>query len=339
MSEISLKLTNTASAEPVDPGGKVSSVEPTKLGGTTPEIVLEIQPPEAQADSLSPADWERLREFKEQIDLSNSSTIVCYGKKAQEYLKTFTSDTLASTMRIDTESIGQYLTELAASVGNFVKSGRRGRWLGKFGADKRLVALREEYTETARTVERLKKSLDGQRLGLQNHCKMLESYHQQVLKYCDELSLRIVAGRQWLEEQNSKIAELHQKATVSQSAEDIALYNDCQNRCESFVVRLQDLELTKTISLQLIAQIQLALRNIRALMLKIESSINNTIPIWQQSVAMIFSAQYDEEVFKASNNELLVAIDELIKLAKEDCESHHQNGEFPQQGKQASYVP
>ncbi len=80
-----------------------------------------------------------------------------------------------------------------------------------------------------------------------------------------------------------------------------------------FEKKIHDLELTRTISVQMSPQIRMVQNNDTLMMEKIRSSINNTIPLWKNQMVLALSLFHSDQAMKAQRevtnmtNELLEA--------------------------------
>ena len=116
---------------------------------------------------------------------------------------------------------------------------------------------------------------------------MLDEMYALNLQYYKELSMYIIAGRKRLEEVRANDVEtLRQKAAASGNAEDAQAYNDLVNMCDRFEKKLHDLELSRTVSLQMGPQTRMLQNNDVMMVEKIQSSLVNTIPLWKSQMVL-----------------------------------------------------
>ena len=66
-----------------------------------------------------------------------------------------------------------------------------------------------------------------------------------------------------------------------------------------FEKKIHDLELTRTISIQMSPQIRMVQNNDTLMMEKIRSSINNTIPLWKNQMVLALSLYHSDQAMKA----------------------------------------
>lgn len=285
MSNITLELPKTTS-------------DAAEIAEVTEQSVLEeVSEAVQQIGRLQPDERRQVEAFAKQIDLHSSEVITRYGETAQRKLETFTNGALQGVAGRDVGEIGNLLSEMSVNIKDFNSESEGGGILNVFRtAKKKAEIMRVKYTEVSGTLERVKKELMGQRTTLLVDIKMLDEMYQQNLEYYKELTMYILAGKQKLEEaRNSELNELKHKAETTGSQEDAFAYNDFRDQCENFEKQLYDLELTRAVCLQTAPQIRLVQKTDDQLARKIQSSINNTIPIWKQKIAVALAIQHNED--------------------------------------------
>jgi len=142
---------------------------------------------------------------------------------------------------------------------------------------------------------------------------MLDKMYDSNLDYFKELTMYIIAGKQKLEkERATTLVEMKKKAETSGLAEDAQAANDYAALCDRFEKKLYDLELTRTISMQMAPQIRLVQNSDTLMVEKIQSTINNTIPLWKNQMVLALGVAHSQQAMQAQQqvNELT---NELIK--------------------------
>lgn len=280
------------------------------------KIALDLE----QVASLSREDQTLVEDFSRAIDLSDGETIIRYGEVVQKKLGNFTDEALKKVLKRDLSEVGDLLREIVSTIDEFSQkvAGQKRlpkfvRWIGG------LNSLRVECEETVKSLERIKKLLDGWRMTLLVDVQMLDEMYQLILKHYKELTMYVLAGQQKLVKvRDGELKNLQQKAEVSLSQEDALNYNDFLNRCNIFEKRLQDLELTKTICLQTLTQILLTQDINRQLALNIQSGVGNTISLWQQNIATAIALRNYEERIIAENFKLLDMANQTLAMEEQE---------------------
>ena len=127
----------------------------------------------------------------------------------------------------------------------------------------------------------------------------------------------IIAGKLRIKElRDVDLPEMQRKAQESGLPEDAQAANDFANMIGRFEKKIHDLELTRTISLQMAPQIRLIQNNDTLMSEKIRSSIVNTIPLWKQQMVLGLSMYHSEEAMKAQREVTNVTNELLQKNAQ-----------------------
>lgn len=130
----------------------------------------------------------------------------------------------------------------------------------------------------------------------------------------------IMAGRQKLEEaRNVTLVEMQNKATASGQTYDAQNANDFAAMCDRFEKKLHDLELTRTICIQMAPQIRLIQNNNAMMSEKIQSTVSNTVPLWKNQMVLALGMAHSQKAMEAQRavsdltNELLRKNAEALK--------------------------
>ncbi len=265
-----------------------------------PEEQAEVQSAEAQVEAvkkemdqmvLTDAEQNMVTEFAKQIDVTNANQILMYGAGAQQNIANFSENALNNVRNKDLGEIGDALSGLVVELrtlnfddsdedkGFFAKLFRKGK--------SQLEELKAQYTEVEGNVDKITTVLEQHQIALLKDVAMLDEMYALNLQYYKELSMYIIAGRKRLEEVRANDVEaLRQKAAASGNAEDAQAYNDLVNMCDRFEKKLHDLELSRTVSLQMGPQTRMLQNNDVMMVEKIQSSLVNTIPLWKSQMVL-----------------------------------------------------
>ncbi|MBO5365198.1 MAG: toxic anion resistance protein [Peptococcaceae bacterium] len=272
----------------------------------TPELHVkseeqaEVQSAEAQVEAvkkemeqmvLTDAEQNMVAEFAKQIDVTNANQILMYGAGAQQNIANFSENALNNVRNKDLGEIGDALSGLVVELrtldfddsdeekGFFAKLFRKGK--------NQLEESKAQYTEVEGNVDKITAVLEQHQIALLKDVAMLDEMYALNLQYYKELSMYIIAGRKRLEEVRANDVEtLRQKAAASGNAEDAQAYNDLVNMCDRFEKKLHDLELSRTVSLQMGPQTRMLQNNDVMMVEKIQSSLVNTIPLWKSQMVL-----------------------------------------------------
>ncbi len=248
-------------------------------------------------EQLTDAEQRQVREFAQKIDLHNSKVVASYGVGAQKKLGSLTDKSLKNVTGRDTGQVGELLLEMSLSIKDFDKEAANSKKPGLLRSVKtKTQALRVKYENVTTTLDRIADNLEDHRKTLLNDIGMLDGMYDDNLNYFKEITMYILAGRMKLDEiRKGELEDLRQKADTTKAPEDAFQYADLRNRCENFDKQLHDLELTRAVCLQSAPQIRLVQDTDNNLVRKIQSSINNSIPIWKQKLGVALALEHDRK--------------------------------------------
>jgi uncharacterized protein YaaN involved in tellurite resistance len=162
---------------------------------------------------------------------------------------------------------------------------------------------------------------------------VLDKMYEQNVVYFKELTMYILAGKKKLKEtEEIELPALKEKAKLSGLPEDAQAANDLASLCERFSKKLYDLELTRTISIQMAPQIRLIQNNDALMNEKIQSTLANTIPLWKSQMVLALSVDHSQMAAKAQRevtdmtNELLRKNSEALKTATIETAKESERG-------------
>ena len=186
----------------------------------------------------------------------------------------------------------------------------------------KLENLKIKYDKAEGNINRICKVMEDHQITLLKDAAMLDKMYELNLNYFKELSMYILAGKQKLEQARTvELPKLLAKAEQSGLPEDTQAANDYASMCERFEKKIYDLELTRTISMQMAPQIRLIQSNDTAMSEKIQSTLVNTIPLWKSQMVIAIGLNHSSEAARAQKevtdmtNSLLKKNAETLKMA------------------------
>lgn len=273
--------------------------------------------------ALSEDEKKQVENFVTQIDLNNSGAVMQYGAGAQKKIADFSETALAKVETKDLGEIGDMLTSVVTELKSFdVEEEQKGLFaFFKKGANK-ITALQAKYDAAENNVNKIVTALEEAQVTLIKDVAMLDKMYDLNLTYFKELSMYILAGKKRLEKaQNEELPALVEKSKQSGLPEDAQKANDFAGLCNRFEKKVHDLELTRTIALQMAPQIRLVQNNDTLMADKIQSTIVNTIPLWKSQMVLALGINHSTQAAEAQRevtdmtNALLKKNAETLKLA------------------------
>lgn len=309
---IQLELGDTAVAVQEPQTIELPAVAPTM------EAVMDIY---TQQAGLTEADLKAVDEFSEKIDLKDSGIILQYGAACQKKIASFSDSALEGVRTKDLGAAGDMIADLMAELKGFSVEEKDGGFLGFFKkAGNEMTRLKARYDKAEVNVNKITEVLEGHQNQLLTDIVMLDKMYEMNLGYFKELTMYIMAGKKKLEkERTTTLPEMKAAAEASGQAQDAQAANDFAAMCDRFEKKLHDLELTRTISIQMAPQIRLIQNGDILMAEKIQSTINNTIPLWKNQMVLALGMANSQQAMDAQaavnalTNELLAKNAETLK--------------------------
>lgn len=271
---------------------------------------------------LTPEEQKMVDTFAAQIDITNTQMVMQYGAGSQKKIADFSENALNNVRTKDMGEIGQMLTDVVTELKGFEEEEEKGFFgIFKKSANK-LESLKLKYDKAEVNINKICKVMEDHQVTLLKDAAMLDKMYDLNLNYFKELSMYILAGKQKLTQARTvELPALLKKAEESGLPEDTQAANDFASMCERFEKKIYDLELTKTISMQMAPQIRLIQSNDITMSEKIQSTLVNTIPLWKSQMVIAIGLNHSTEAARAQKevtdmtNALLKKNAETLKTA------------------------
>ena len=278
---------------------------------------------ELTSANLTEEEKAQIAEFAQQIDISDTTSILQYGAGSQQKVADFSDSALKN---VRTEQLGEAGEMIAKLVGELKTFNKEIDGAGKFSLfksiKKKALTLKAKYDKCEVSVNDIITVLDGHQVTLLKDINILDQLYDKNLVNFKELSMYILAGKQKLKtERETTLVELQKKAEESGLAEDAQKANDYAAMCDRFEKKIYDLELTRMVCIQMAPQIRLVQNNDSVMSEKIQSTIVNTIPLWKSQMLIALGLAHSEQALQAEH-----AVNEMTnELLKKNAEKLHQS--------------
>ena len=283
------------------------------------EVKKDIPIERPELEKLSPAEQAAVKAFAEKIDVLNTEQVMNYGSNAQKNISEFSEAALNSVRTKDLGEVGGMLGDLVVELQglNFDPEEKNG-FLGLFKkATQNIASLKAQYDKAEVNVDKIVESLEKHEVVLMKDISMMDKMYERNLEYMKELTMYIIAGKLKIEQlRNEELPKYQQKAQESGLPEDAQAANDFANMIGRFEKKIHDLELTRTISIQMSPQIRMIQNNDSLMAEKIRSSIVNTIPLWKSQMVLALSLYHSDQAMKAQREVTDVTNQLLTKNAQ-----------------------
>lgn len=264
--------------------------------------------------------------LKEQIDINKREDIINYGTDAQVKMTNFSQETLDKVKNKDLDDVGKLLGNVVNELKSFDTSGNKKGIVAFFKRKaNKITEIQTKYESVASNVDGIVKNLVDHQKNLVNDINNLDNMYDINRKYYRDLSLYIEAGKKKIESvKNDELVKLTDKVNEFHNPEDIQELKDLNDNISKFEKKIHDLDLTRSISLQMAPQIRM-IQNANGVMVeKIQSTIINTIPLWKSQLVLAIGAKNTSQVADAQKkvtdltNELLKKNADALKMATID---------------------
>ena len=283
------------------------------------EVKKDIPIERPELEKLSPAEQAAVKAFAEKIDVLNTEQVMNYGSNAQKNISEFSEAALNSVRTKDLGEVGGMLGDLVVELQglNFDPEEKKG-FLGLFKkTSQNIASLKAQYDKAEVNVDKIVESLEKHEVVLMKDISMMDKMYERNLEYMKELTMYIIAGKLKIEQlRNEELPKYQQKAQESGLPEDAQAANDFANMIGRFEKKIHDLELTRTISIQMSPQIRMIQNNDSLMAEKIRSSIVITIPLWKSQMVLALSLYHSDQAMKAQREVTDVTNQLLTKNAQ-----------------------
>ena len=294
-----------------------------------------VQEEPALDDSILTEEERRTVDaFAQQIDLTNSAMVLQYGAGTQKKMADFSESALENVRSKDLGEVGELLSGVVKELKTFDEEEEKGGFFGIFKkASNKIETMKAKYAKAETNVNEIVKVLEKHQVQLMKDSALLDKMYELNLTYFKELSMYILAGKKKLAEvRSTQLQELLNKAKLSGLPEDAQAAKDLDSLCSRFEKKIQDLELTRMISIQTAPQIRLVQNNDTLMVEKIQSTIVNTIPLWKSQMVLALGVEHSAQAAAAQRevtdmtNELLKKNAEKLKMATIETAKESERG-------------
>ena len=304
---------------------------------TKEEIVVTTEAkkdePEKFEVVLTPEEQKMVDDFAAQIDLTNTQMVMQYGAGSQKKIADFSETALSSVRTKDMGEIGDLLTNVVAELKNFDEEEEKG-FLGLFKkSSNKLATMKAKYDKAEANINKICEAMENHQITLLKDIATLDKMYELNLNYFKELSMYILAGKQKLEHaKNVELPALLAKAEQSGLPEDTQKAKDFAEMCNRFEKKIYDLELSRTVSLQMAPQIRLIQNNDTVMSDKIQSTLVNTIPLWKSQMVIAIGVSHATDAAAAQRevsdmtNALLKKNADQLKMATIETAKESERG-------------
>lgn len=294
-------------------------------------------------DAAPAPQAEAIRRRMAELDMANTQSIISFGSAAQAELQVISQEMLAGVKNKDAGPAGDSLRDIVSTIRGFSVSEldvrRKASWwerlLGRAAPFAKFVA---RFETVQGQIDKITSNLLMHEHTLLKDVKSLDILYSKTLNFYDELALYIAAGEAKIKDIDAKDIPAKEAAVaaapeadqvkVAQELRDLRSSRDDLDR------RVHDLKLTRQVTMQSLPSIRLVQENDKSLVTKINSTLVNTVPLWETQLAQAVTIQRSREAaesIRAANdltNELLTANAENLQIANKVVRTEMERGVF-----------
>lgn len=303
------------------------------------EVVAEVKEDNSKKklldeDVLTEAEKKMVNEFTKQINIEDTNVILQYGASAQQKMADFSEAALQNVKTKDLDEISGMLTDLIVELKGFDTDDKEKGLFALFKKQgNKIKALKAKYDDVNDNITKIVNQLEAHEIVLYKDIATLDEMYNRNLVNFKELTMYIIAGEKKLQEaRETTLQQLIDHAQETGLAEDSQKANDYAELCTRFEKKLYDLKLTREISIQMGPQIRLVQGSDTLMVEKIQSTIQNTIPLWKNQMVIALGLNHSMEAMKVQKevsnmtNELLKSNADKLRVATTETAKESERG-------------
>ena len=300
-----------------------------------PEPGGEIVPlDQAPADKAA-----EIRARMGELDLRNTQSIISFGSAAQAELQVISQEMLNDVKNKDVGPAGDSLRKIVTTIRGFgseeLDLRRERSWWEKLtGQAAPFAEFLSRYETVQSQIDKVTEDLLMHETTLLKDIKSLDKLYEKTLRFYDELALYIAAGEAKLAEIDATdIPAMEAAVAAAPEADQVKKaqeLRDLRAARDDLERRVHDLKLTRQVTMQSLPSIRLVQENDKSLVTKINSTLVNTVPLWETQLAQAVTIQRSREAAEAVRdandltNELLTSnannLRETNRVVREEME-------------------
>ena len=319
--ELTLDTAQSAAAKAQQEAADLTAAAETAEKAELAAVDEELRNNYLKDVQLTEEETAMVEEFSQKIDVADSAAVLSYGSASQEKMTALSDTILQGVKTKDLGEVGDMIGSLVNELEGYNETETKG-FLGLFKKPVNALAkMKTQYASTEANVDKITEILNGHQNSLTRDIASFDQLYADNLTYFKEITMYIIAGKKAAEDaKTGKLADLRKTAETSGLAEDAQAANDYAAAIERFEKKLHDLELTRTISMQMAPQIRLVQNNDMMMVERIQSTINNTIPLWKNQMVLAMGVADSQEAMKAQKQ-----VNDLTnEMLKKNAETLHQ---------------
>jgi uncharacterized protein YaaN involved in tellurite resistance len=293
-----------------------------------------------QADAPVGAEIKRRMD---EIDMEDTNSIVSFGSAAQAELQQISQAMLTDVRNKDVGPAGDSLRNIVTTIRGFSVSEldvrrKQSWWERLLGRAAPFAKFTAKFETVQSQIDKITDDLLRHEHTLLKDIKSLDILYEKTLQFYDELALYIAAGEAKIADLDANGIPAREKA-VADAPEDQQVMKaqelrDLRAARDDLERRVHDLKLTRQVTMQSLPSIRLVQENDKSLVTKINSTLVNTVPLWETQLAQAVTIQRSAEAAAAVRdandltNELLTANAANLRESNKAIRTEMERGVF-----------
>ncbi len=286
---------------------------------------------------------EAIRKRMNEIKMDDTQSIVSFGSSAQAELQEISQAMLQDVKNKDVGPAGDSLREMVTTIRGFSVSEldvrrERSLWDKITGRAAPFANFLARFENVQDQIDKVTDNLLDHEHKLLKDIKSLDVLYDKTLGFYDELALYITAGEEKIAELDATEIPALEAAVEAADENDQILkaqeLRDLRAARDDLERRVHDLKLTRQVTMQSLPSIRLVQENDKSLVTKINSTLVNTVPLWEtqlaQAVTIQRSAEAAQSIRDANDltNELLTSNAKNLRSANKMVREEMERGVF-----------
>ena len=295
------------------------------------------------ADRVTPEEQAEIDRLVGDLDMDNTQSIITFGSAAQTELQAISSSMLDGVRNKDVGPAGASLRNMVTTIRGFDTeeldpTRKRSWWERLFGKARPVADFIAKYEGVRGQIDKISDELLSHETILLKDIKSLDKLYESSLDFYNQLALYIAAGEAKLAQLDNEIIPAKAAEVETAPEEEGVLkaqeLRDLRAARDDLERRVHDLKLTRQVTMQSLPSIRLVQENDKSLVNKINSTLVNTVPLWEtqlaQAVTIFRSREAAATVKQATDltNELLTKNAENLQQANREVREQMERGVF-----------
>ena len=291
---------------------------------------------------------QQVQQAMRELDVTDTNSIIFYGSKAQQQLTSISDSMLENVRTKDVGPAGDALNNMVQKLreldlGDVDPTEKPGFFGRLFGVKSEVQKYLDKYEDVRGQVDTITTQLEQHKTKMLTDIVKLDKLYGANLDYFRTLEVYIAGGRAKLKEIDEQIIPaMAEKVAGSEDVIEAQKLRDLRAARDDLERRVHDLLLTRQVTMQALPSIRLVQENDKSLVTKINSTLVNTVPLWETQLAQAVTIQRSAEAAKAVKeasdltNELLKANAENLRQANRTVREETERGVFDLEAIQAA---